>query len=471
MSYRHCNNCHIPRIVIQLFIISDDLFNYGRELYAKYGKLSKITGFHIRGVNVYSPEDAETILSSPRYNEKQIPYIFLEPWLGDGLLISKGEKWHDRRKMLTPAFHFNILKKFTKVFCEETEEFLNLVKEETKKDKTEIMPLIMKSTIRIMCETSMGTSMDEDIHTVLKKYLKAIHVLGECVVYRFSRSWFYTNFTFFLSKVAGIQRRAVKDLHIFTKQIIQERRRYRKQGKIVDINDDDEVYGKKSRMAMLDLLLEQEKLGNIDEDGIREEVDTFMFEGHDTTSMLLTFMIMRIANEQHVQDLIYEEMQRIFGDSRRSPTMEDFSEMKYLECCIKEALRLYPSVPFMSRILNEEVTLSGYKVPEGTQCNIHVFDIHRLEEYYPEPEKFVPERFLAENKSTRHPFAYIPFSAGPRNCIGQRFAMLEIKTMMSGLIRRFHLQPVTKHEDVAFLSDLVLRPKYPIYVRFRERKM
>lgn len=122
----------------------------------------------------------------------------------------------------------------------------------------------------------MGASTREDINSVSTKYFNALHVLGKCILYRITRLWTYENIVFRLTKVAKIQKRALIDLHKFTTNIIQERREFMKD-KVIELSDDN-YYGKKNRMAMLDLLLEQEKKGKIDEEGIREEVDTFMFE-------------------------------------------------------------------------------------------------------------------------------------------------------------------------------------------------
>ncbi|CAG4972188.1 unnamed protein product [Parnassius apollo] len=449
----------------------DKLFIYLRKLYKIHGGIYQIHAPNVRAVNIFDPADVEVIMSSTRFTEKYLPYTFMKPWLGDGLLVSNGNKWYQRRKMLTRTFHFNILKKYSRTMIEQAEELLMKIQAEVGNNQTDVLPFITKTTLNVMCETAMGTSMKEDQQIISDKYFQAIHTIGQSVVQRLVRVWLYIDATFACSKIGKIQKKAIKDLHEFTMKIIQERKAYLTNNNVITNADgDDEVYGKTGRLAMLDLLLENEKQGMIDVEGIREEVDTFMFEGHDTTAMALSFMIMRIANEPDIQISIYEEMLSIFGESQRRPTLEDLAKMKYLECCIKESLRLYPSVPFISRYIAEEVELSGYTIPSGTLCQIHVFDIHRNEHLYPNPNKFIPERFISENHTLRHPYAYLPFSAGPRNCIGQKFAMMEMKIMMSSLLRRFRVEPVTKPDDITFTCDLVLRATHPLFVRFLQRK-
>lgn len=95
-------------------------------------------------------------------------------------------------------------------------------------------------------------------------------------------------------------------------------------------------------------------------------------------------------------------------------------QMRYLEMCIKEAMRLYPSVSLIGRVASKDLHMpSGYTVPKGTNIHVHIYDLHRNSDMYPDPEKYDPERFLPENASKRHPFSYLPFSGGPRNCIGK----------------------------------------------------
>ncbi|KYB25210.1 Cytochrome P450 4c3-like Protein [Tribolium castaneum] len=261
------------------------------------------------------------------------------------------------------------------------------------------------------------------------------------------------------------ERKLIKLLHNFTNDIIAKRRKDFHQGIVAS--------QKKKRLAMLDLLLTvQKEEGIIDDEGIREEVDTFMFEGHDTVSSAINFALMVLANHPTVQEEIVQEMKDVLGDTKKKPVYNDLQELKYMERVIKEVLRLYPSVHYISRELGEDmVTTTGYKLRKGTILQLHIYDLHYNPVIYPEPEKFDPDRFLPENCDKRHPYAYIPFSAGPRNCIGQRFAMLELKAVLCGILSNFTLQPVDTPESIVMVEDIVLRTKENIKVKFVPREM
>lgn len=129
---------------------------------------------------------------------------------------------------------------------------------------------------------------------------------------------------------------------------------------------------------------------------------------------------MLLANNQNIQQQVVDEINGIFHDPNEEMTIQKLNELKLMERCIKESLRLYPSGPFISRVISEDfVTHNNFEIPKGTVANILIYDLHRNPDVFPDPEKFDPDRFLIENVKNRHPYAYIPFSAGPRNCIGK----------------------------------------------------
>ena len=262
-------------------------------------------------------------------------------------------------------------------------------------------------------------------------------------------------------------------------KVIKERKKELLEEKSINKNDKtlnkkEETNDYRRRMAFLDSLLSEHfNNSELTEEDIREEVDTFMFEGHDTTSMAISWTLHLIGLNQQIQDKCHHELDNIFfgtGSSDRPINMNDLRQMKYLEACIKEALRLFPSVPFVGRQMSEDLKINGYTVPKGVTCLVVLHQVHRDPQCYPEPEVYRPERFLGDNiHLTRHPFAFVPFSAGPRNCVGQKFALLEEKTILATILRKYSIESLNFTDEIKVAPEMVIRPKTPISMRFSSR--
>lgn len=231
----------------------------------------------------------------------------------------------------------------------------------------------------------------------------------------------------------------------------------------------------KRRYAMLDTLLEAEQADQMDEAGIREEVDTFMFEGYDTTSSGLMFCFFTIGSHQDVQHKIHAEICEIVdshcGGDRTALGIHHYSRMQYMDQVIKETFRLYPPVPYISRNLSAPVDVGDVTLPADTQVHLMIYNLHRDPAQFDDPERFDPDRFEPERAERRHPFAYVPFSAGTRNCIGQKYALLEIKVLLTQLLLTYRLETVTQLAELALRMDMVLRTEKPIRVRFLTREI
>ncbi|KAL1506267.1 hypothetical protein ABEB36_005661 [Hypothenemus hampei] len=445
----------------------DVIFQYLRENAKIYWPIYRFTAPHIVTINILHPKDFEIILSQMKHLKKSAVYQFLENWLGQGLLTSTGSKWQHRRKLLTQAFHFKVLRKFLIIFNEETENLVKQIEKINTHNKhlqsISLMPIIADMTLQSITETSLGVGHIEE--KTVQTYRNNIHKIGAYTIKRIRRPWTTIKFIYSLTEDGKKENITVHDLHDFTYRVIREREKQLLNEKYDNLVST--TYSGRKIMKMLDLLL-HEKINNrsIDYEGIREEVDTFMFEGHDTTAAALVFLIHSLAIYPDIQEEVRKEILTILGPTE-TPTFETLHELPYTERVIKESLRLYPSVPFISRISSEEfITYSGYKIPKDTVLHMHIFDLHRNPDIYPDPEKFDPDRFLPENCNNRHPFAYLPFSAGPRNCIGQKFAMLEIKAAICGLLRKFKLveDPST---SINFQVDLILRLEGDIKITFQ----
>ena len=205
----------------------------------------------------------------------------------------------------------------------------------------------------------------------------------------------------------------------------------------------------------------------VDEDGngmtdleIRNEVDTFLFEGHDTTTSGISWTLYCLARYPEHQQKVREEVNNVLM-GQEWLEFDDLKELKYTQWCIKEAMRLYPPVFNYFRKTSADIELDGYLVPKGVLIAINVYSIHRHPDIWENPDEFDPLRFHPDNTEGRDPYAYIPFSAGQRNCIGQNFAMNEERVVVASIVRRFRLSLVEGHE-VEMVPKVVLRTKNDI---------
>ncbi|XP_036328213.1 probable cytochrome P450 4ac1 [Rhagoletis pomonella] len=440
----------------------EQIFYWCRDLYRRTnGKPYILNFFKVSVYSITSPEDVQEVLQSQTLIAKGIIYELVRPFLGDGLLVSTGDHWHSRRKLLTPAFHFNILQNFLEVFTNESTKLVKLL--QSKDEIVNLNDVIPEFTLNNICETALGVSLDDIPGS--KEYRHTIHNLELMMVKRLCNPLLYFELIFYLFEDYKGFYRDLKVAHDFSGMIIQKKREeYRsKQRNANDVSDET---GKRKRYAMLDTLFNAESKGIIDHQGICDEVNTFMFEGYDTTSTCLIFALLNLATHQDIQEKCYREVEKC---DLPNLSIFDFNQLEYVERVIKETLRLYPSVPFISRRCMQHSELNGLILPPDTEINIHIYDIMRDERHFPDPLKFDPDRFLPQNSIDRHPFAFVPFSAGSRNCIGQKFAMLEIKAILVGILQNFQLLPATRLQDIRFENGLVLRTKENVLVKMIKR--
>ncbi|KAL6446196.1 hypothetical protein ACFW04_001078 [Cataglyphis niger] len=234
----------------------------------------------------------------------------------------------------------------------------------------------------------------------------------------------------------------------------------------------DVICGKRKRKAFLDLLLDQNEKDEVPltEDELRAQVDTFMFEGHDTTAVAITWTLFLLGNNFEHQEKVHEELEEVFKDLKTPASLKELSQLKYLDRIIKETLRLFPSVPMITRKLTKDIKMDGYTLPKGVTVILAINLLHKNPEVWSDPNKFDPDRFLPDNSKYRNPYAYVPFSAGPRNCIGQRFALLEEKTILTAILRKWRVKSVETVDTIPYGATLILRPCEDIYIYFTPKK-
>lgn len=437
------------------------------DTYNNFSHFAKIHGDLLRvwfgpfqpTIMIGRPEHIEYFLSSSVHITKSSGYEFLKSFLGNGLITSGGNYWRKHRKMITPTFHFKILEQFMEFITINTNTLVEKLKENLDKD-IDIYPIIKMFAL----DTILYTAMNYNLNTMTNDgsdYMSAVSVYMEIFIRRFYSVFMRIDFLFKWTKHFKEREKALTVLREFTENIIKTRRAERCMKKTCDDANkkEEDEFGVKKKTAFLDLLLDIADAGqNLSDDEIREEVDTFVFAGHDTIATTTSLAIFELSKLADIQQKIYEESVEIIGEDINIPiTYRNIQDLKYLEMVVKECLRYNSTVPLVERVLETDVDLDGLHVPAGTQIMIMSQAIHNNPELFPNPRVFDPERFSAENTAKRHPYAFIPFSAGPRNCIGQKFAILEVKMALVTLIRNFHIKPVVPEHKLILGSDAVLK--------------
>ena len=314
-----------------------------------------------------------------------------------------------------------------------------------------------------------------------KQYVDAVHNLAEILMKRIVSPWLWPDFFFFnLTSLGRAFKSESNILHSMTRKVIIERKNYILSKKnqiseeVIETNDNSNIYASntnRKRLAFLDLLLDYHIQSNaLTLEDIREEVDTFMFEGHDTSSVSLSWTLYLLGLYPEMQIRIQQELDAIFGDEiDRDITSDDMKRMEYLECVIKESLRLFPSVPFIARHMNEDFKVEEYVISKGTTVLILFESLHLDKDVFTNPIHFKPERFLHTNTSNINAYTYVPFSAGPRSCIGKRFALTEEKIILAKIFLNFNIKSLDPRDRIISSVEMVYRAKSPLRVQVMPR--
>ncbi|KAG7207316.1 hypothetical protein KM043_008983 [Ampulex compressa] len=466
-----------------------------------HGDVTRVFFLHRLFIFITHPQDIEIILSSHVHIDKSVDYRYFKPWLGDGLLINTGDKWRHHRKIIAPSFHQNVLKTFVPLFYKNSVELVRRLRSEVGKE-INIHDHLSAVTVDILVETAMGVrgiekhrtgheyatavmKMCDIIHQRQYNLLMKIGMLYKALGYAAREEKFLNLIHGLSNRIIRMKKEEVRTINetqdekapvIVKRNIENVSQKYTEMRYVKDDLDDieDNDVGEKKRLAFLELLLQ---LGNNDgklsDEEIEEEVNTIMFEGHDTTAAGSSFVLALLGVHRDVQERVYEELNDIFQGSDRECTFQDTLEMKYLERVILESLRLFPPVPAIARELKQDVQIvtNNYVLPRGSTVVVAPIKTHRMEEFYPNPDKFDPDNFLPENMSKRHYYAFIPFSAGPRSCVGRKYAMLKLKVLLSTVLRNYKITSSIQDQDFQLRFDIILKRNegFPITMEPRQK--
>lgn len=228
----------------------------------------------------------------------------------------------------------------------------------------------------------------------------------------------------------------------------------------------------KQKPALLDILLHSTLDGKaLSNECIRDEINTFMLAGHETTGTTLGFIIFLLAKHPEVQNTVYEEIKELGLHSLKEPlTIRGINSLLYFDCVIKETLRLYPILPDTLKQCTEDFRFNNLFLPAKTTICTTIHASHYYENNFKNPKMFDPTRFSNEmTVKERNPYVYQPFSAGLRNCIGQKFAMLEMKTIIIEILRAYEIQLGSKNFEIDLRNTTLLYSRNGVKVKFKNR--
>ncbi|NP_001093653.1 cytochrome P450, family 4, subfamily a, polypeptide 29 [Mus musculus] len=418
-----------------------------------------IWGSHVF-IKVCDPDYMKVILG--RADPKASLYRFLTPWLGHGLFFLNGDEWFQHRRLLTPAFHYDILKPYVGIMADSVQVMLEKWEQIACQDITlEIfhpISLMMLDTIMKYAFSYQGSV---QLDRSSQAYLQAVSDLNNLVTSRMKNVFLHNDIIYNLTSHSRRTNSACQIAHEHTDRVVKLRK-----AQLQDNKSMKKLRGKRC-LDFLDILLlsRMDDGSSLSDKALRAEVDSLMFGGHDTPASGISWVFYALATHPDHQQRCREEVQSLLGDG--SPiTWDHLHQMPYTTMCIKEALRLYPPIPSVGRKLSTPVTFpDGRSLPKGITVLLHFYALHHNPKVWPNPEVFDPSRFAMN--SVQHSHAFLPFSGGSRNCIGKHLAMNVLKVAVALTLLRFELLPDPSRVPIP-TQQLVLKSKNGIYLHLRK---
>ncbi|XP_026328888.1 cytochrome P450 4C1-like [Hyposmocoma kahamanoa] len=397
---------------------------------------------HLLYIVVTNPVDLEMILKNCL--DKDNLHRFLRKITGNGGVFAPVSIWRRRRKIIIQAFRPKITENFVEVFSEQGEILVKKLEPRVGTGTFNLWPYISTYTLDSVSETAMGVKLhsQDDSKT---PFLQAMTSMLNLVCQRIFHLWLQPDWLYKFMPQYVMHEKNKSILHDYTDQVIKTKREEfeaeHKSRPESEQKKDYDLDGYK-RKSFLDLLISlsggEKGYTNIE---LREEVLTLTVAGTDTSAASMGYTLLLLGKYPDVQEKVYQELYDVFGDSDRPLVKEDLLKLKHLERVVKESLRLYPPVPFIIRKALEDTKLpSGYVLPSGSGVVVSIWGVHRDPKYWgPDAEKFDPDRFLPERFKLEHSCSFMPFSNGPRNCVGYQYALMSMKTALSAVLRRYRV--------------------------------
>jgi cytochrome P450 len=414
---------------------------------AEMGGIVLVRAGNKPGYVVTDPELVRYVLQDnvKNYEKHSRAWRRLRHTLGNGLLFNAGgESWRRQRRIAAPAFHRPRIERFAEIMATSTEDLVTEWRAVAARDGTvDVDDAMVKLTMRIVTRAMFTTDISEDINAIRDS-------ISAVIQYNRPR---FPYFTAFRERFFGYEKsfeKALAKLHEVVDRIIAQRRQSREEHHdllAMLMESRDEVTGE----AMSDTEL-------------RDEALSIFLAGHETTANALTWSWYCLSKNPAVRRALRQEAVEVLGG--RSPRLADIARLDLARRVFAETMRLYPPVWMMQRTAMEDDTIGGFHVPKGAMVTVCPYVTHRLREYWPNPEGYDPDRFLPDAEALRPKYAYFPFSAGPRVCIGNAFALIEGQIALAMLSQHFDLD-LPPNVNVAPEFLITLRPKGGMKMRIQ----
>jgi cytochrome P450 len=420
---------------------------------AAAGRFGDVAYFKIgprRGFLITHPRDIRHVLQDNARNYHKSPlYDKLKLSLGNGLLTSEDEFWLRQRRIAQPAFNRQRIAALAGVMAEAAKEtaahWETLAAAAHPVDVGEEM---MRLTRTVVLRTLLGAALGPFADTVDQAWSVMNRYIGESFWSFGLTDWLPTARKRRFQAARTVLRDAV--VHV-----IRERRR----------NPSESA----DLLSMLMSARDEETGETMSDEQLRVEVTTFLLAGQETTALALTWTWYLLSQHSDAQRRLEDEVDEILQE--RPPEYGDLANLPFVRAVIDEALRLYPPAWGLSRQALGDDELGGYRLPRGWLAFVIPFVVHRLPAFWQDPGIFDPERFLPERSADRPKFVYLPFGAGPRQCIGNHFALIEAQLVVATLAQRYRLRLVPGH-PVEPWPYVTLHPRFgmPMIVESRGRR-
>ncbi|CAO3649127.1 unnamed protein product [Mucor hiemalis] len=442
-----------PRLpmVGNLYEMLPDLAAGWKKQFAQYGSLVSVSVLGLELIGTNDPDIAEIFVKESEYFTKKIGATLKEvkEFAGGGLFTSDSdaEEWKLAHKILMPAFSPRAIKAYQPEMGLIAQETMKVLAEYSPSDKVEILNWCTNLTFETIGRIGFGYSFDlMDRDKPPHPFINAMGFALSNSVKRFSRPGFMKKLPFETNRN---WERGIRLMHSIVEEVIVERK--------------NSVYAKDSEKDLLGFMLnarDEHNLGLTDEN-IRDQVVTFLIAGHDTTANTLAWTLYELARNPDIQAQVLQEIANAGITSDELPTVEQISSLKYLSRVLKETLRCYSPLRALGKYCKKDcIVPGGYRIKAGTDVVVSTLNMHMNPKVYENPTKFDPDRWTPEEEQKRSRYAWLPFSTGPRACIGMAFALQEAKTVISMFLHRFEFkydgptvpydphQPTTKPLDM-----------------------